>query len=128
MCCAAQKCTVTKQTYFTKNLELPSLGGVTVSPEDATLAPGRDWCTQYAKVNESNGEDIEMAAGEERAECYFRCRLGFYNLEVGEGVIYSCQANADRLVATGRSATLQTCSGIASTICTFIWVGFKVVT
>ena len=104
MCCAAQKCRVTKLEHSTKNLELPK--------DDVELPKGvtGEWCGAFFT------EDIVYTALKKIQTCYLRCKLGYYNEKFGNAMLYSCQANRNRRQAFGISPVLESCSGIESDI------------
>ena len=100
MCCAAQTCTVMRQQYFNKNLDVPKDVAL---PKDVV----GEWCKQTALA------DVVVFPGDKIKTCYFQCRSGFYNVKSGQAMPYSCQANTDRHLAFGFSTTLKSCTGIA---------------
>ena len=102
MCCPGQNCTVTKQEYFTKNLEVPNH----TVPLPKGFG-GRAWCK-----TEFPSEDITFEAGETVQFCYLRCRNGYFNADFGAAAEFSCIANDDRQQKNGNSLDLGICSGI----------------
>ena len=108
VCCAEQQCTVLKDDYFNKNLELPA--DDIALPTDIDLVAGAPWCTGNKNATTDH---VVIVAGEQKQSCYFRCRLGFYHPQVGEAVAYSCRANDNRNLGLGVSETLKQCDGTA---------------
>lgn len=71
---------------------------------------GAPWCTGN---KQDEPEAVVIVARAEKATCYFRCKLGFYNQQVGEAVKYTCKASDNRLHETGVAETPRQCTGMA---------------
>ena len=67
-----------------------------------------NWCTDRL----ANDDEVILPADTELQICYFRCLLGYYNLEFGEAILFSCKATDDRLESSGESQSPVSCSGI----------------